>query len=239
MKIVLSLLNEFVELTETPERIAEILTKLGLEVEEIIYLGSKYRNFVVGKVIECSQLSTEGKLSLCKVDVGSSVRTIVCGAPNVAVGQNVVVALPGAILPNRSLEIEPKYFGNVCSEGMICSESELGIGDDTTGILVLPSDAVAGSNFAEYFGLDDVVFEIGITPNRADCLSHLGVARELSAYLGKTIHFPKIELKEESAETIEELISVEILDSEKCPRYTARIIQDGQRTASPRWMKNY
>ncbi len=239
MKIVLSLLNEFVELTETPERIAEILTKLGLEVEEIIHLGSKYKNFVVGKVIECGQLNPESKLSLCKVDVGSDVRTIVCGATSVAVGQSVVVALPGAILPNRSLEIEPKDFGNVRSEGMMCSESELGVGDDATGILVLSSDAIAGSNFAEYFGLDDVVFEIGITPNRADCLSHLGVARELSAYLGKKIHFPKIELEEESKETIEGLISVEILDSRKCPRYTARIIKDVQITESPRWMKNY
>lgn len=239
MKIVLSLLKEFIELTETPEKIAEILTKLGLEVEEVIYWGSKYKHFVVGKVTECGQLNTEGRLSLCKVDVGSNVKTIVCGAPNVAAGQNVVVALPGAILPNRSLEIEPKYFGNICSEGMICSESELGIGDDTIGILLLSSDAVAGSNFAEYFGLDDVIFEIGITPNRADCLSHLGVARELSAYLGRKIHFPKIELEEESEETIEELISVEILDSKKCPRYTARIIKDVQITESPRWLKNY
>lgn len=239
MKIVLSLLNEFVELTETPEKIAEILTKLGLEVEEVIYWGSKYKNFVVGKVIECGQLNAEGKLSVCKVDVGSGVRTIVCGAPNVAVGQSVVVALPGAILPNHSLKIEPRDFGNVRSEGMLCSESELGVGDDATGILLLSSDAIAGSNFAEYFGLDDVVFEVAITPNRADCLSHLGVARELSAYLGKKVNFPKIELKEESEDTIEGLISVEILDSEKCPRYTARIIKDVQITESPRWMKNY
>lgn len=239
MKIVLSLLNEFVELTEAPEKIAEILTKLGLEVEEVTYWDSKYKNFVVGKVIECKQLNVESRLSLCKVDVGSNVKTIVCGASNVATGQNVVVALPGAILPNRLLKIEPKDFGNVRSEGMICSESELGIGDDAGGILVLPSDAVAGSDFTEYFGLDDVVFEIGITPNRADCLSHLGVARELSAYLGKKLHFPKIELKEESEENIEGLISVEVLDSEKCPRYTARVIKDVQITESPRWLKNY
>lgn len=238
MKIVRSLLSEFIELNETPEEVAEMLTKLGLEVEEIIYFGSKYKNFVVGKVVECNKLNADSKLFLCKVDIGSSIVDIVCGAPNVAVGQNVVVALPEAILPERSIKIEPKSFGDFRSEGMICSESELEIGDDDSGICVLPPDAPIGSDFAEYYGLNDVVFEIGITPNRADCLSHIGVVRELSAYLGKKLSFPKIEIKEEATKNIEEMISVEVIDTEKCPRYTARIIKDVQVTESPRWLKN-
>ncbi len=236
MRIVFGLLKEFIELKETPEEIARILTNLGLEVEDMINFKNQYQNFLIGQIAEAKIFDEQRNLFLCKVDFGSEYKTIVCGAPNTIEGSRVVVALPGAILPNSSLKIELRNFGKISSEGMICSEAELGIGSDSSGILILEDDIPLGLNFANYYGFDDIVFELGITPNRADCFSHIGVARELSAYLRRDLHLPRIEIQEDKADDVSNWITVEILDPELCPRYTARVVKGVSVKKSPKWL---
>lgn len=236
MRISFNLLNEFVDLQRSPSDIANVLTSIGFEVEEFIDYNAKYRNFVVGEVISCEKISE--KLSFCKVSNGKEVLDVVCGAPNVSKGQKVVLALPGAIVPKNNLEIKPTVIRNYQSNGMICSEDELEVGDRADEILVLEDDAPVGKPFAEYFGLADVVFEIGITPNRGDCLSHLGIAREVSAYFNLPLQIPFARANENANLKIENFVSIEILDIEKCPRYSAKLIRNIVVGESPNWLKS-
>jgi len=203
MKISQNWLKRFVDFKFTPEQLSEKLSMLGLEVESYEDLAKKYDNFVVGEVLERAKHPNADRLSVCKVNVGSAVQEVVCGAPNVAAGQKVVVALLGAVVPNNQHDPEGKPFvierakiRGVESNGMICSEVELGIGKDASGILVLNVKAKAGTPLAKYFGQTDVVYEIGITPNRADCLSHIGVAREIGVLVNKKLKQPKAVFKE-------------------------------------------
>ncbi len=236
MKISFNLLKEFVHLAQSPKEIAYILTSIGFEVEEYIDFNEKYKHFVVGVVTSCEKISE--KLSFCKVSDGKSIYEIVCGAPNVNVGHKVVLALPGAIIPKNNMLIQPTTIRGYTSNGMICSEEELEIGDCGTEILVLDNDAPIGKPFADYYELNDVVYEIGITPNRGDCLSHLGIARELSAYLDQPLNLPAIDFEEDKSLNIDDFVSVEVHDIEKCPRYTARLIFDVNLTKSPTWLKS-
>lgn len=237
MKVSLNLLREFVELNELPEQIKDVLTNLGLEVEEIYFPAEKYKNFVISKIVQTSPIPGT-KNFLCKLTDGKTSYDVVCGAPNVGNNQNVVLGLPGAVLPKNDLKVEIKEFNGILSQGIICSEEELGIGNDSSGIWVLEDKASIGSSFADYFGLNDVVFDVSITPNRADCLSHLGIARELAAYFKRTLKLPKIEYEVHHNTKIEEFIKVEILDSEKCPRYTAKIVLNVDVVPSPNWLKS-
>ncbi|MFN3780773.1 MAG: phenylalanine--tRNA ligase subunit beta [Candidatus Kapaibacteriota bacterium] len=236
MKISFNLLTEFIQLTQSPKEVAEILTSIGFEVEEYIDFNEKYKHFVVGVITSCEKISE--KLSFCNVSDGDRIYDIVCGAPNVDIGQKVVLALPGAIIPKNNTLIQPTIIRGYTSQGMICSEDELAIGDCSTEILVLDNDAPIGKPFADYFELNDIVYEIGITPNRGDCLSHLGIARELSAYLDLPLKLPAIDLEEEESTDINDFVSVEVLDTEKCPRYTARLILDVSFAESPIWLKS-
>lgn len=237
MKVSLNLLREFVELDESPEQIRDVLTNLGLEVEEIYLPAEKYKNFIITKVVQCSQISGT-KNFLCKLNDGKTSYNVVCGAPNVGNSQNVVLALPGAVLPKNDLKIQVREINGILSQGVICSEEELGIGSDSSRIWVLEDKAPIGSSFADYFGLNDVVLDLSITPNRADCLSHLGIARELSAYFKKSLKLPKIEYKVDQTTKISDLIKVEILDSEKCIRYSAKIALNVDVVPSPNWLKS-
>lgn len=236
MRISFKLLNEFIDLQRDPKDIANVLTSIGFEVEEFIDFAEKYRNFFVAEVKSVEKITE--KLSFCKVDNGKETVDVVCGAPNVANGQKVVLAMPGAIIPKGEFEIKPTVIRGYRSNGMICSEDELEIGDCADEILVLEESAPVGKPFSEYFGLDDVVFEIGITPNRGDCLSHLGIARELSAYFEIPLRIPFFEMKENSDVNISQFVSVEILDTEKCPRYTAKLIKNVKVGESPSWLKS-
>jgi phenylalanyl-tRNA synthetase beta chain len=236
MKISLNLLRQFVEIPTDSTEIANVLTSLGFEVEEIFDLNEKYKNFVVGEVKSCEKVTE--KLSFCRVSDGANVVDVICGAPNVAQGQKVVLALPGAVIPKNKLEIKPTVIRGINSTGMICSEDELEIGDCADKILVLPLDAPVGIPFANYFELNDVVYEIAITPNRGDCLSHLGIARELSAYYHLPLKVPAIDFEEDEKSNIGWFVEVEVLDSEKCPRYSARVVCDVEVVESPQWMKS-
>ncbi|MCS7228677.1 MAG: phenylalanine--tRNA ligase subunit beta [Candidatus Kryptonium sp.] len=245
MKISHKWLKNYIELEANPEEVKEKLTMLGLEVESVEYLGEKFKGFYVGEVLEVNKHPNADKLTVCKVNVGNDTLQIICGAPNVATGQKVPVALVGAIIPRNQHDPEGKPFvltrakiRGVESFGMICSEYELGLGDDKEGIMVLDPNAKVGQPLAEYFGLDDVVYDISITPNRPDCLSHIGIARELAVAFGLKLKKPEIKIIE-SNRKITDFASVEIIDSVNCPRYAARVVFNVKVEPSPKWLQNY
>lgn len=243
MKISYSWLKDFIELQETPEQIADLLTASGLETEglhRVERIKGGLKNLVIGQVVTCEKHPDTDRLKVTTVDVGeSSPIHIVCGAPNVAVGQKVIVALPGAVLyplKGESFVIKKSKIRGAVSEGMICAEDEIGIGESHEGILVLQTDPVPGTPAAEYFNLaDDVVFEIGLTPNRSDAASHLGVARELKVLLDKLVSMPSVE--HFSVDTESYYIPVTIENPEACPRYSSVVIADVCVGESPDWLK--
>ena len=247
MKISYNWLKNYLDLNIDPTRLAEILTNIGLEVEsmekfEAIKGGME--GFVTGKVITCEKHPNANKLSLTTVDTGeSNLLHIVCGAPNVASGQSVIVATIGATvhLSDDSFKIKKSKIRGELSEGMICAEDELGIGTSHDGILVLSDNPKPGIPAKEYFNLpDDIIYEIGLTPNRIDAASHFGVARDLSAYLSQDhkIKLIKPSVKGFRIDNITRNISVEIANHEACIRYSGLTISDIEVNASPEWLQN-
>ncbi len=217
---------------------------LGLEVESYENFAAKYEGFVVGAVLEVAKHPNADKLKLCQVDVGGETKSIVCGAPNVAAGQKVPVGLVGATVPHNQHDPEGKPFQltmakirGVESEGMICSANELGLGDDRSGIMVFDDAAVQGTPLSDYLGLNDTVFEISLTPNRADCLSHLGVARELASAFSKKFIPRRVKITEDGP-SITESAKVEVTAQDLCPRYSARLIRGVKVAPSPKWLKD-
>jgi len=248
MRISFKWLQNYIELKHPPEEIAQILTRIGLEVESIEYLGRKYDGFVVGEVLSVQKHPNADRLTVCKVRISKDgePQQVVCGAPNVAAGQKVVVGLPGAVVPKNQHDPNGNPFTltkakirGIESSGMICSEYELGIGDDKEGIAVLDAATEVGIPLAQYLKLDDVVFEIGVTPNRPDCLSHIGIARDLAAVYGTAVKFPTIVLREKNGTDIKKVAAVEVENTEDCPRYVARLIQQVTVKESPEWLKQY
>lgn len=243
MKLSHSWLQKYIAFEFTPEELSEKLTMLGLEVESFEKLGDKYTGFVVGKVLEATKHPNADKLTVCSVDVGKERLQIVCGAPNVSVGQKVAVGLPGAVVPRNQHDPKGGPFvlsrvsiRGVESHGMICSEYELDLGPDKDGILVLDGKARVGQALARYLGLDDIVYEIGITPNRPDLLSHFGVAREIGILTGKTPKLPAVRLRE-SKVPIGKSFSVRVEDTVNCPRFAVRLIRGVRISESPLWMQ--
>jgi phenylalanyl-tRNA synthetase beta chain len=239
MKISLKWLNTYIDIAEyfdKPDVLAEKLTRAGLEVESIVNHAKQFEHVVIGLILEKKQHPNADRLTLCQVSTGNGkVHQIVCGAKNHNANDRVVVALPGAILPG-DFAIKRSQIRGVDSEGMLCSESELGLKAESEGILLLPTDAPIGESFASYQGLDDVVFELKVTPNRADCLSHFGLAREIKALIDRPIDLPFkpfAPLTQRSRECIQ--VSVE--DSVRCPRYTACVIKGVKIGPSPQWLK--
>ena len=230
----------------TPLPAAEVgalLTGSGLEVESLTELESipgGLRGVVLGTVLTCARHPDADKLSLTTVSVGDdATRQIVCGAPNVAAGQRVVVALEGATLHPTSGEpfkIKKSKIRGAASEGMICAEDEIGLGQSHAGILVLDTDLPDGTPAAEYFGRgSDVIFEIGLTPNRADAASHYGVARDLRALLGQPAHLPDVSAF--AAPASGENIKVTIEDDQACPRYAGLLLDNVKVGPSPDWLQ--
>lgn len=218
-----------------PAAISARLTSAGLEVDAIHATGG-FDKVVVGVLLERGVHPNNPEMSLCRVSVQEGTeRQIVCGAKNHQAGDKVAVALPGAVLPN-GMKIEKRKTYGVPSDGMLCSVAELGIGDEADGILILPPESPVGAPVADTMGLSDWVFEIGLTPNRGDCLSILGVARELAAAFGVPLAPPKIDDAGKAGAPSTSRLKVATYDAQGCPHYVARIIDDVTIAPSPRWL---
>ena len=236
MKIPLSWLKEYVDFADTAEGLADKLTFSGVEVEGIERRGGGVPGVVVGEVTGIEKHPNADKLTLCQVNYGGPAEmTVVCGAPNAAVGGKYPFAPLGTTLP-AGFTIEKRKVRGVFSEGMLCAEDELGISKDHAGLMVLEAKWAPGTPLAEVLGPPETVIEVEITPNRPDCLSLLGIAREVAALYGTKVKVPDATLKE-SHPAVEKATSVVVEDLVDCPRYTARVLQDVKVGPSPDWMK--
>ncbi len=240
MRISLEWLADFLDLdledAELPDRLANGLLLAGLEVEALERPAEKFDGLVVAEVLSVAPHPNAEKLKVCRLADGVRERSVVCGAPNVAAGGRVVLAVPGARMPGGK-KIERVRIRGEQSDGMICSERELGVGTDHSGVMLLDDASAVGSDAAVLLGLGDVIFDISITPNRADCLSVLGVAREAAALLGAPLRMPKISVREDMHLSAASACTVEIWDADKCPRYAARVMKGVEIRPSPAWMQ--
>ena len=241
MKAPLSWLREFVPIEMGVDEIASRLALTGTEVERVAEAGvpggENLKYFVVGKVLECRRHPDADKLSVCLVDAGEAAsRTIVCGAPNVAAGQTVAVVLPGGVMPDGTRIREAKLRG-VVSSGMIMSESEIGLAAKSPGTMVLPEEWVAGTPLSVYFPVSDQVLEVEVTPNRPDCLSVRGLAREIAAITNAPFDEGLSFQHAWGDRTVDRDISIEVRDPDLCPRYAARVIRGVKVGESPLWLK--
>jgi phenylalanyl-tRNA synthetase beta chain len=243
MKISYNWLKQFIDTNKTPEEVSTILTAIGLEVEsleKVQAIPGGLDGLVIGLVVECAQHPNADRLKVTKVNVGGAdLLQIVCGAPNVDAGQKVVVATVGCTVHptiGEPFAINKSKIRGESSEGMICAEDEIGLGQSHAGIMILPSDAIIGTLAKDYFKLnDDYLFEIGLTPNRADAASHLGVARDLAAYLNQSIVKPSV--SDFKIDNTNSTIQVEVLDIDAAPRYSGITISGVTVTESPQWLK--
>ncbi|WP_027180043.1 phenylalanine--tRNA ligase subunit beta [Maridesulfovibrio bastinii] len=229
-------LREFVPYEGGVQELGDRLTMLGLELEEIINPFENISSVVVGHVVECGKHPEADKLSVCKVDVGEAeLLDIVCGAPNVAKGQNVPVAKIGCVLPG-GLKIKKAKLRGQKSCGMICSERELELSDAHDGIMVLPEELKPGQIFIDAMNMNDTVLDLGITPNRADCLSILGIARETALGFDLPLTMPELNLVEAGGNAAD-MLKIEIEEGADCPLYMARILKGAKLAQSPDWMR--
>ncbi len=219
----------------SPEETARRLTASGTACVPEMPHPEQFQNVVIGHITKLDRHPNADRLVVTEVNTGEGVHTVICGAPNCAVGQKVVLALPGANLKGE-LAVKPVTMRGVKSAGMICAEDELGISADHVGIMILDPDAPVGKPAFEYLGLDDPVFNLEITPNRPDCLSALGVARELAVLAGLPFA-PKFDPPSEGNKAAADFIKITIADSQACPRYAARIITGLKIGPSPWWIR--
>ena len=246
MRISYNWLRAYIGLEKTPEEVSAILTDIGLEVEHverIFAVPGNLEGLVVGEVLSCVQHPNADRLKQTTVDVGAEEPlSIVCGAPNVAAGQKVIVALVGAELhpsAGEPFSIKKSKIRGVVSEGMICAEDEIGLGAEHAGIMVLDPEAKVGQKAASYFNLEEtVVFEIGLTPNRSDAISHYGVARDLAAYLRIKPVLPEF-WGDADLSTATSPIQVEVADTDLCPRYTSVVMRNVRVDDSPKWLADH
>jgi phenylalanyl-tRNA synthetase beta chain len=241
MRFPLSWLKEYVEFDTSPEEIAERLTMAGLEVESLEYLGKRIEDIIVAQVLEIRPHPNASKLVLCDVIDDTRKYKIVCGAKNMKAGDRVALARAGTKLPPSAkfpegILIEYAKIRGEVSEGMLCAENELEIGEEGRGILILPDSARLGRRLIDEIGLNDVVIEVGVTPNRPDCLSLVGIAREVAAILGISVKYPEYDVLKEGKD-IGDLAAVQVIDSDGCPRYSCRVINNITITPSPKWLK--
>lgn len=236
MKLPLSWLREYVEFDLPPRELADRLTFSGTQVEGIETIGGDFKGIVVGDILAVDRHPNADRLTVCRVNVGTGELSVVCGAPNVRVGLKAPLAGIGTVLPNGTAIKKAKVRG-VESFGMLCAEDELGLSKDHSGLMQLPDHARPGQPLAELLGPPETVFELEVTPNRPDCLSVIGMAREVAALLGKPLRLPEAVLAE-TGEPVERLTGVTIEDVEGCPRYTARVLAGVAIGPSPAWMQH-
>lgn len=234
MKVTLNWLKEYVDFDLSADELSHRLTMVGLEVDAMEHHGDGLDSVIVARLADVSPHPDADRLTVCKVETGSTTVQVVCGAKNHKTGDLVAFAQVGTVLPG-DFKIKKSKIRNQESFGMLCSTKELGLGEDADGIMILPADLPLGRPVFEVLGLKDVMYEIGLTPNRPDCLSVVGVAREVSAMVGKPLHLPEPGLHESGVQASEKT-SVIIEDADLCPRYAARLIEGVKIGPSPDWM---
>ncbi len=236
MLVSLNWLKDYVDIELTSEELAHRLTMAGLEVDDVRTVRPNFSGVVVAKILSVRPHPSADRLSLCDVTDGTETYKIVCGAKNIAAGDIVPLARVGAVIPG-GYTIKSSVLRGEKSDGMLCSEAELEIGEDESGIMHLPAELSLGISLEKALHIEDTVFDVNVTPNRSDCLCMIGIAREVSAITGQPMKLPAIKMTETS-EDINTLTSVQIIDDDACPRYTARIIKNVEIRPSPVWMKS-
>src|SRR5947208_3556184 len=246
MKFSVNWLREFVNLPKNPEDIAELLSRAGIETKKIETRGANIDKVVVSQITASSRHPNADRLTVCEVEDGSGTkRQIVCGATNYKVGDKVPLALPDAKLPNGT-EIRTSKLRGVESEGMLCSPIELGLGEDASGLLILPPDARVGAPIADLFPADTIL-DVEVTPNRADLLSHFGLAREIAALSGSSFRAERSEVEESrrkpqgkatgSLDYARDDGLVTIAATRECPFFSLRKIDNVKMGPSPQWLR--
>ncbi|MER1999999.1 MAG: phenylalanine--tRNA ligase subunit beta, partial [Lysinibacillus sp.] len=245
MLVSLKWLSQYVDIADiSAEDLAEKITRAGIEVDAVIDRSNGIENVVVGHVVSKEKHPEADKLNVCQVDVGEEeLQQIVCGAPNVDAGQKVIVARPGAKLPG-GIKIKKAKLRGVESNGMICSLQELGVEGRLVpkayaeGIYVLPVESTPGADALEVLGLRDTVLELGLTPNRSDAMSMLGVAYEVAAILSQDVKLPEITYTE-SAEKASDVLKLRVEDTDANPMYAAKVVKNIKVEESPLWLQHY
>ncbi|WP_018867322.1 MULTISPECIES: phenylalanine--tRNA ligase subunit beta [unclassified Thioalkalivibrio] len=234
MRISVQWLQEWLQIDETPEALGHRLTMAGLELDALEPAAPDFSGVRVGHVLSVEPHPDADRLRVCRVAAGAAEPlTIVCGAPNVHEGMRAPVAVVGAVLPG-DFRIKRSKLRGVASEGMLCSARELGLSEDAAGLMALPSDLEAGLDLREALGLDDIILEVDLTPNRADCLGMRGIARECSALLDRPLHAPDMPGVQVASEA---RVAIEVRDAEACPLYAARVLEGlDAKAATPVWM---
>ncbi|MEJ2544345.1 MAG: phenylalanine--tRNA ligase subunit beta, partial [Calditrichaceae bacterium] len=237
MKVSYNWLKSYVKFDESPDQLAVKLTEAGFEVEEYYPVIKEFNKVVVGVVESVDKHPSADKLSLCKVSDGKESFQVICGAPNVSVGQTVPFAKIGAVLPGN-FKIKKAKIRGIESFGMICSKEELGLEKTSEGIWAVDAKLEAGTDFNEFLkSKKDFVFDLAITPNRPDCLSMIGIAREIAAFTNNKLKHPEISFNEDTSLDVNKLIKINIDDKIGCPRYACRVIKDVKIVPSPEWMQ--
>ncbi len=238
MKVPLKWLQEYVGITLSVADLANRLAMAGTEVKGVQVVGGGWENIVVGQILAVDPHPNADRLRLATIDLGTRQETVVCGAPNLRLGDKVAFAHVGAQLidgqSGQMVRLKSAKIRGVVSSGMACSEKELGISDNHEGIMILPAEAPIGTSLVDYLG--DVILDLDVTPNRPDCLSVIGVAREVAALTAQVLCLPEVSY-EEAGSLLEGQISIEIIASDLCPRYCASLIEGIEVSESPRWMQ--
>ena len=237
-------LKEYLDLSKvTPDALADKMSRTGIEIEDVAIPETGLKKIVVGHAVEVVDHPDSDHLHVCQVDIGEEeLSQIVCGAPNIAAGQKIIVALPGSRITGNAKIKKGKMRGQV-SNGMVCSLAELGFSEKVIpkkyadGIYILPEDAVVGKPVFPYLAMDDAILELSITPNRADALSMRGVAHEVGAIYDQQPKFPTFELTEDETDSVENYLKVVVENSQDTPSYTIRIVKDVKVAESPMWLQ--
>ena len=235
MRLSLNWLKDYVDIDMAPVDLGHLLTMAGLEVESIELLGQSLDGIIVAKILEVKPHPQADRLSICIMDTGNEEVPVVCGATNLRVGAKVPMALPCTKIPNGMMVKECILRGER-SAGMLCAEDELGLTDDHSGIMILPDDLEVGAGLSSEMNLEDHVFEISLTPNRPDCASVIGIAREVAAFTNKKLRLPELTYEVGDAPT-EGFVDIRIEDTKGCPRYSAAVIQGVRILESPFWLR--
>jgi phenylalanyl-tRNA synthetase beta chain len=236
MKVSISWLKDYIDIQMDAAALADALTMAGLEVESVSDRYAYLQSVFVGRIAEVKPHPNADKLTVCRVETGDDSRTVVCGAPNVSEGMLAPLAVPGTVFPDGS-QLEKSVIRGEKSDGMLCSDLELGLGNDGSAIMELDPSLKAGDRLADALGLTDTVFEFDLTPNRPDCLSVIGIAREIAAIQKTPLKYPDYSLTD-TGDMISSLTSVKIKAPDHCPRYSARLVENIEIKPSPFWMQD-